>query len=387
VKTLNAEQLEAALACRDLTDPATGPHAVQLVVQRIEDHLSAAWGLPVRRDTGPRVVSVADNYDALGYTSDAITRDSRYTRYCGAGTMLRSHTTARIPQLLPNVTSEIVLSVPGICYRRDSIDRRHTSTPHQLDVWRIRPAGMALTEADLQELAGLVAAAVLPGRRWWTVPSRHPYTTAGREIYVEDEAGPVEIGECGLAHPRLLAAAGLAGGSGLAMGLGLDRLVMLAKHIPDIRLLRSDDPRVAGQMLDLAPYQPVSRMPGTTRDLSLAIASDMDLELIGDQVREDLGPDADAIEDIQVMQRTAYEALPEAAIVRMGMRPGQDNVLLRLILRHPTRTLTGEQANAIRDLTYRGLHQGTAHEWTVSRVGLERSGSTQGCGRTGVDGE
>jgi tRNA synthetases class II core domain (F) len=50
----------------------------------------------------------------------------------------------------------------------------------------------------------------------------------------------------------VLAAAGLPGRSGLALGMGLDRLLMLVKHIPDIRLLRSVDPRIAGQMLDLA---------------------------------------------------------------------------------------------------------------------------------------
>lgn len=42
---------------------------------------------------------------------------------------------------------------------------------------------------------------------------------------------------------RGLAAAGLGGRSGLALGIGLDRL-LLVKRIPDIRLLRSGDPRL-----------------------------------------------------------------------------------------------------------------------------------------------
>jgi hypothetical protein len=32
--------------------------------------------------------------------------------------------------------------------------------------------------------------------------------------------------------------------------MGLDRMLMLVKGIPDIRLLRSADPRIAGQMRD-----------------------------------------------------------------------------------------------------------------------------------------
>jgi phenylalanyl-tRNA synthetase alpha chain len=68
--------------------------------------------------------------------------------------------------------------------------------------------------------------------------------------------GWVEIGECGLAHPDVLASAGRnpREWTGLAMGLGLDRLLMLRKGMPDIRLLRSTDPRIAGQMQDLAPH-------------------------------------------------------------------------------------------------------------------------------------
>ena len=52
-----------------------------------------------------------------------------------------------------------------------------------------------------------------------------------------------------------------AGRSGLALGMGLDRLLMLAKHIPDIRLLRSGDPRIGRQMLELADTSVSPRCP------------------------------------------------------------------------------------------------------------------------------
>src|SRR2546423_11979854 len=113
------------LALRDRTDPAAGDHAVQHVVAAIEDAVTRAWPLPLWHDPGPRVVSVTDNYDRLRYDRDAVTRDRRYTRYVGDGRMLRSHTTARIPVLLDRLAAgaepEVLLSVPGICYRRDAI--------------------------------------------------------------------------------------------------------------------------------------------------------------------------------------------------------------------------------------------------------------------------
>jgi phenylalanyl-tRNA synthetase alpha chain len=362
--TLTPEQLRHALALRDLTDPDAGDHALQHVVAAIEHGLRAAWRMPVRRDPGPRIVSIADNYDRLRYPIHAITRDRRYTRYVDGERMLRSHTTARIPALLTRIATEgpddILLSVPGICYRRDVIDRTHVGEPHQLDLWRIRRAGPSLDEHDLVEMVSVVVRAILPGSRWHTPPSPHPYTRRGREIY----AGDVEIGECGLAHPEVLAAAGLpAAATGLAMGLGLDRLAMLAKGVEDIRLLRSPDPRVAGQMRDLSPYRPVSAMPAATRDLSIAVADELDGELLGDRVRQVLGRGADAVEEVAVLAETHYAELPAAARERMGMRPGQKNVLVRIILRDLTRTLTTDEANAIRDRVYAGLHEGAAYEW------------------------
>ena len=202
---------------------------------------------------------------------------------------------------------------------------------------------------------------MLPGRAPDTVPNLHPYTMDGREIYVDG----VEIGECGLAHPEVLPA----GLTGLALGLGLDRLTMLVKGIDDIRLLRCTDPRVAGQLLDLAPYRPVSAMPPARRDLSLAVDSDVDGDLLGDRVRSLLGPDAGAVEEVTVLSETPYEGLPPAARERLGLREGQKNVLLRVILRDLDRTLTAAQANGLRDRIYAGLHEGTAHEWALTADG------------------
>jgi phenylalanyl-tRNA synthetase alpha chain len=367
---LDPESVSRALALRDLTDPAAGEHAVQHVVHALENALCAAWGLPVRRHRGPRIVPVADNYDSLRYPPEAATRDRRYTRYLGEGLMLRSHTSAHIPSLLRDIAAggpdEVLLSVPGLCYRRDVIDRRHVGEPHQLDLWRIRRRGDPLTGDDLAQMVRLVVGTILPRRRWHTPRSEHPYTIAGREIYVHADATPVEIGECGLAHPQILTEAGMpATATGLAMGLGLDRLAMLAKNVPDIRLLRSTDPRIAVQMTDLSPYRPVSSMPAARRDISVAVAQDLDAELIGDRVRAVLGPDAAAVEEVIVLSETQYEDLPEPARARLGMRPGQKNLLLRVVLRPLDRTLSAADANRLRDRIYGGLHAGAVHQWTA----------------------
>jgi phenylalanyl-tRNA synthetase alpha chain len=190
-----------------------------------------------------------------------------------------------------------------------------------------------------------------------------PYTLDGRQVDVYHDGRWVEVWECGLAHPRVLAAAGLPGRGGLALGMGLDRLLMLVKHIPDIRLLRSGDPRISGQMLDLARYQHVSSMPPITRDLCVAAPDDDNEDTLGDRVRDALGADTSYVEEVRVLSATAYQHLPASAIGRLGAKPGQKNLLVRVVLRDLEKTLTNQTANALRDRIYRTLHQGTDYQW------------------------
>jgi hypothetical protein len=67
-------------------------------------------------------------------------------------------------------------------------------------------------------------------------------------------------------------------------------------NVADIRLLRSADPRITCQMLDLARYQQVSSMPPVTRDLSVAVPDDDDEETLGGRVRDALGADTSCVE-------------------------------------------------------------------------------------------
>ncbi|MEU4242793.1 hypothetical protein [Actinoplanes sp. NPDC026619] len=398
----------ADLAIRDLTDPAQGPHAIQLLVDAILAATTAHRpAVPLIVHRGERIVDVADNYDHLGYSPDAAARDARYTRYVSATRMLRSQTSALIPGALRTLTTpEALIACPGIVYRRDSIDRLHTGTPHQLDLWRIAtdrpvdrldtspptrensthdpavtsthrpavtstrhpavaddstrgPVSRSAGRAGLIELVAVALGAALPGRPWRTRPATHPYTTDGLEIEAWSGEAWVEVGECGVAAAHVLRAAApdaVEGGlHGLALGLGLDRLLMLRKGIGDIRLLRSADPRVAGQMTSLDPYRPVPSQPAARRDLSLAMPAGVTAEDLGDRIRELLGPDADLVEEVTIRSTTPAADLPTASRQRLAIRDDEVNVLLRVILRDPHATLPGARANALRDRIWHGL--------------------------------
>ncbi len=354
-----AGALERALHLRDLSDPIQGPHAMQLIIDVIHKSLAGLWGSQRLLYRGSPLVAVEDNYDRLGYPPEGIVRDERYTRYVTPRMMLRAHTSAMIPGLLRSLVADppqdILLVCPGLVYRRDTIDKLHTGEPHQLDLWRITRSTVA--REDLNEMILTVVNAALPGCQYRTVPSLHPYTTDGLQIDVAVDNQWVEIGECGLASLDVIQGAGLEA-TGLAMGLGLDRILMIAKSIDDIRLLRSQDPRVQKQMLNLERYIPVSNQPAICRDLSIAVAEDLTPEELGDRIRQASPEQASRLESIEIVSETPYAELPPEAHARMGMRKQQKNLLLRLTIRDPVVTLTKGEANEIRNMVYTSLHEG-----------------------------
>ncbi len=67
---LGVDALRRALLLPDLTDPADGPHALQLLVTAITTALADAWGCELNLHRCSPVVSVADNYDRLHYPPD-----------------------------------------------------------------------------------------------------------------------------------------------------------------------------------------------------------------------------------------------------------------------------------------------------------------------------
>lgn len=362
---LSSSQVRRDLAIRDLTDPAAGQHAIQMLMDRAVTALQQRWRCEVRLCRGDRIVSVEENYDSLRFDSSDVTRDARYLRYTEDRQMFRSHSSAMVPEALRSLAAspvdDVLLVCPGVVFRRDAIDRLHTGTPHQLDLWRITRRRMI--DPDMDEMIEALVEALVPGAKYRAEPRVHPYTLNGRQVDIQRDDEWIEVWECGLAHPQVLARAGLdQTWGGLALGMGLDRLLMLVKGVRDIRALRSADPRIASQMHDLQPYKAVSAMPAVRRDLSIAVDSDDLVEDLGDRVRTALGPDAASVEEVTVVSATRCADLPPQALRRLGARMDQKNLLVRIVLRDLERTFTDDEANDIRDRIYLALHEGTVFE-------------------------
>ncbi len=270
IRYLQGEQLARALAVRDLTDPQQGPHAMQKLLALLHESLAARWGCRRLLHRPPALVTSADSADLLG--QPAAGNGAAQPHYVTPGYQLRSRTSAAIPALLRGLSidppDDLLLICPGLAYRYDGSDQGHFSAPHQLELWRIHNG--QLGGIELAEMVRCVVQAALPGRDYRLLPTAEPYVRQCLQIEVSHEGVWMEIGRCGLADHELLRRCGLdpQTHSGLAMELELDHMLVLHKGIPDISLLRSQDPRIAAQMLDLEPYRPIASAPARQRELS-----------------------------------------------------------------------------------------------------------------------
>lgn len=364
------EAIKKALEVQDLTLDNAPKHAINIIVDKVKKKLESAGFGEVRVVRGNPIVSVQDNFDKLLFPYDNAGRASTYTRYVDEDHVLRTHTSAQVPQTFKEFYKEFNGDIPdtvflflGLVYRRDVIDPKHLDVFHQMDVWTLRKNGERgpFTDEDLLRLVTLVFKAVLPEQEPIIYKAVHPYTHNGIEVYGKLGDAELEILEAGLTHKEVLRGAGFDPDvySGLASGFGLDRLVMSLKSLPDVRYLRSTEPRIAKQMENTEKFKEVSMMPPISRDMSYTIPGDYTEEDINEEIKIAFGEKSYLVENVVIQSRTKYVDLPEIAREKLGAQPGQDNVLVRITLRHPDVTLTKKEANELYDQAYPKLHKGT----------------------------
>lgn len=364
-EVMSQERLTASLTIPDLTDPKNGIHAINLVASNVRRALEKSYTEAMVKEvrTSPEV-SVKENFDDLLFPADNAGRSSRYTRYVTQDTVLRTHTSCAIPGWLRkasrNGINDTIVILPGMCYRRDVVDKTHCGEPHQMDVWRINRGSPRFERPNLIHLVETILNCVVPGCKYRANEVQHPYTINGLEVEVLVNGSWLEVLECGEAHPTVLMNAGLDPKiySGLALGMGLDRLVMIIKGIDDIRILRSEDSRIRRQMETLNKFVVVSDQPVTKRVLSYSTSVDKTEEDICEEIRDELGSDSVFIEKIEYSE-ISHEQLPEKARINLGIHPNQKNVVATITFRSLEGSLPRTMVNEWMQRLYPKLNEGS----------------------------
>lgn len=339
------------------------------VIKKLEEH--SFPDIHIVRDNP--IVKAEDNFDSLLFSPGNPGRSSTYTRYTDEDHVLRTHTSALIPATFKNFKKDIDRStfvLPGLVYRRDVIDPRHLDVFHQIDIWTLQDNKKygKVTREDLLRLGRTVFEAACPEAEMVVYEAKHPYTLDGIEVYAKIDGKEIEVFEAGLAHPEVLRNSGIDSDlySGLALGMGVERLIMARKNLPDIRLIRSADPRVVKQMTNMEAFKNVSDQPAISRDMSYVVDENDTEEDICEDIRNVFGDKSDLLEEVKILERTPYEKLNPIAIERLGVQKNQDNVLVRIILRHPDKTLTKKEAGDLYDMAYPKLHKGITKGYNIS---------------------
>ena len=368
IKPLDKNELDIYLDIEDLTQTKS-QHAIKLLYQKIADYMTSSHqNSDVQVHRKSPIVSIADNYDNLLIGKNNISRSSTYTHYVDEGHLLRTHTSANIPGILRELAKrndweDVLILLPGLAYRRDVSDKKHVGQVHMLEMWRIvkNQRRKQVVKQDLLDVIAGITNTAAPGWKLRIENSPHPYTNGGIEVNTVKDDRDIEVLECGLIKEQILENAGLSSQeySGWALGMGLDRLVMTLKSIPDVRYLRSTNPKIAKQMTNLDPYQEVSNQPAIQRDMSYSVPATYVEEDVSDDIRKALGSKENILESVEILSETSCQDLPQKIQERLGISSDQKNILVRVTLRHLERSLENKEANEIYDQAYSKINYGT----------------------------
>jgi phenylalanyl-tRNA synthetase alpha chain len=251
-EAIQNEKLEARLKeeALDVTLPGRGRgvgalHPVSRTLERVETIFHSV-GFEVA--DGPEIESDYYNFTALNQPENHPARSMHDTFYLADGRhLLRTHTSPIQIRYMEQHRPPIKIIAPGRVYRVDS-DATHSPMFHPVE-------GLWIDEhVTFADLKGVVADFL---KRFFERedlkvrfrPSFFPFTEPSAEVDMSFGERWLEIGGCGMVHPKVLQNVRIDPEKyqGFAFGMGLDRLTMLRYGVNDLRLFFENDLRFLKQ--------------------------------------------------------------------------------------------------------------------------------------------
>ena len=254
-----------ALDRLDLTLPGRGLgrghlHLITQVQQELEE---VFLGLGYEVAEGPEVETDFYNFEALNMPPAHPARSMWDTLYVKLGrpeeVVLRTHTSPVQIRVMESRQPPVYTVMPGRCYRRDTLDARHSPVFHQIE-------GLVVDEGiTFGDLAGTIDAFTRayfgPGHTSRLRPSYFPFTEPSAEFEVTcfvcdgagcsvcSKTGWLELGGCGMVDPNVFRAVGYDSEryTGFAFGFGLERMAMVRYGVEHIKSFFENDIRFLKQ--------------------------------------------------------------------------------------------------------------------------------------------
>jgi phenylalanyl-tRNA synthetase alpha chain len=210
---------------------------------------------------GPEIETDYYNFEALNMPSYHPARDTQDTFYIDENLLLRTQTTCVQVRILEKEKPPVRVVCPGKVFRSDDVDATHSPVFHQLE-GLVVDEGISFSdlkgtlELFMKELYGNSAKVRFrPHHFPYTEPSAEMdiqcFSCKGKGCRVCKNEGYIEILGCGMVHPAVLERCGINSEkyTGLAFGIGIERVAMKKYGVNDMRLFYENDVRFLKQFV------------------------------------------------------------------------------------------------------------------------------------------
>ena len=264
-ETVKQAELAARNAAEtvDITLPAKtravgGLHPLTLVTNQIIDVFS---GMGFAVADAPEIEDDDHNFTRLNVPKDHPARDMQDTFYLSPEFLLRTQTSAGQVHVMESQKPPIKILSPGKVFRSDD-DATHSPMFTQMEGLVV---DKTITLCDLKGMLEVLVQKIFgEGTTTRLRPSYFPFTEPSVEVDVSCFAcggcgcrlckgtGWIEVLGAGIVNKKVLENCGIDSEeySGLAFGIGIERLAMLKYGINNIKLLYQSDMRVLDQIND-----------------------------------------------------------------------------------------------------------------------------------------
>ena len=204
---------------------------------------------------GPEIEDDDHNFTRLNVPKDHPSRDMQDTFYLDNDLLLRTQTSGGQIRVMDTEKPPIKVLVPGRVFRSDS-DATHSPMFHQMEGLVV---DKNITLCDLQGMLDKFVQQIFDADvRTRLRPSYFPFTDVscfecgGKGCPLCKHTGWIEVLGGGVVHPKVLENCGIDSAvySGIAFGIGIERITMLKYGINNIGLLFENDLRFLKQFKD-----------------------------------------------------------------------------------------------------------------------------------------
>ncbi len=208
-------------------------HPIELMKDRL---ISILESFGFSYEEGPEVETEENNFDLLNIKKDHPARQMHDTFYVeNKSNVLRTHTSPVQIRSMLKLKPPMSIVSAGKVYRKDD-DATHLPMFHQVEAICI---DNDITFANLKFLIFQITSTLFGSDvKVRFRPSFFPFTEPSAEVDILSESGQwLEILGCGVVNPKVLENCNIDSSkySGLALGLGVERIAMLLNNVNDIR--------------------------------------------------------------------------------------------------------------------------------------------------------